>query len=505
MDFTATISLRCRNCGAPLKPSKREEYVKCEYCGYVQRLVDAREYLEQLIGFVNQWLSSFIPPGYRVQTVDPLARHAIFIENLKPQLELEYLNLKVKALNILSHPLTLPPFIQASLNLGNSAEAFLTAVKINSIKDFATTQEDEEYLRVFQGLASYYGYVLNALKAAFSSLLEKYYLVVKNLQAAHEAVHDIQELKPLAQRTLAQKYYYEGLSFLVELQLEKARTLFRKALEESKKARKEILENVELSVMLTAIDLEREFIESVVKLAETLQEYGRLERAGIVTAIGKACQTIIDYGGKPFNLSKFSKIIFLCIQILKRKGSGNLEALPGEGTHLLPFWIGKITYTFKTGILWMKRGEVVEEEVLIPALIPNLATREAVEEAITDIFKGYESDIISYITGSEKRISGGEYIKKLLLNRVKLGREKHNLVLPLTSKEEAERILNLYLSEKKNRERKRIKLVVGEIVDQIYIPYRLNEKPIIAVPLPPNLQPKITLPVNKIKQFTIKI
>ncbi|MEM4592080.1 MAG: hypothetical protein QW196_01615, partial [Sulfolobales archaeon] len=58
-----TTALRCTHCGAPLpKPQPGEDWIRCEYCGVHNKIVDATRYIEKLRGELEKWIRELLPP-----------------------------------------------------------------------------------------------------------------------------------------------------------------------------------------------------------------------------------------------------------------------------------------------------------------------------------------------------------------------------------------------------------------------------------------------------------
>ena len=89
------IELRCKYCGAPLDRGSVEseaQYVTCPYCGTTQQRVDAKAYMDQMMAQIKSWIGKAIPGGFslsQTDNVDPIARHNIFVNNVKPMLDVE--------------------------------------------------------------------------------------------------------------------------------------------------------------------------------------------------------------------------------------------------------------------------------------------------------------------------------------------------------------------------------------------------------------------------------
>ena len=110
------VALRCKYCGAPLDEDQVKSdspYVTCQSCGTTQQRVDAKAYLEQMMGEVKSWLSSAIPMGFNIagaENIDPVARHSIFTKDVKSKIELEMGEFRFSNISLLGNCLLVLPF-----------------------------------------------------------------------------------------------------------------------------------------------------------------------------------------------------------------------------------------------------------------------------------------------------------------------------------------------------------------------------------------------------------
>ncbi|MDD1743178.1 MAG: hypothetical protein LUO85_00970, partial [Methanomassiliicoccales archaeon] len=114
MNPTSMLALRCKSCSAPLSASPTDEIVRCQFCGSSQKLVDARAFFDQVLLQVNAWVRQAIPVGMEAMTtgmVDPIARHTLFVNNIQPRLTTEYGEYKFNCFNVLTHPMSVLPYM----------------------------------------------------------------------------------------------------------------------------------------------------------------------------------------------------------------------------------------------------------------------------------------------------------------------------------------------------------------------------------------------------------
>ena len=95
------VELRCKYCGAPLDKKDLESespYVTCQCCGTSQQRVDAKAYMDQMMGEIKSWISKAVPGGFSIsqtENVDPIARHSIYVNNVKPMIDPEIREFKL--------------------------------------------------------------------------------------------------------------------------------------------------------------------------------------------------------------------------------------------------------------------------------------------------------------------------------------------------------------------------------------------------------------------------
>ena len=67
------VLLRCKYCGAPFDAKDVEAdtpYISCKSCGTTQQRMDAKAYLDQLMGQVRSWVSNAMPRGFSMSQAE---------------------------------------------------------------------------------------------------------------------------------------------------------------------------------------------------------------------------------------------------------------------------------------------------------------------------------------------------------------------------------------------------------------------------------------------------
>ncbi|MEM0372990.1 MAG: hypothetical protein QXV69_09165 [Sulfolobaceae archaeon] len=369
------VLLKCVNCGAPLPPPNGE-YVKCEYCGYVQRVSDVRDYIERLKLEVYSWISKIIPKEYitgGTVNIDPVARRAIFESQIKPNIMSVLSSVKPKFSVLISKPLISLPKLRFTdyPKLDESKKIFEEVMKIQTVSELVVTEEDRRFLTEVISTLQIYAF-LNM----FPDVERKYELssIIKILSS----------LIDIAKSSENKIYYFRFLGILNAynailnilnndaIGAERYAEVAINSLQEAKK-----LSELKDPELFPTIDTEISVAESIRKIVETSRAYFEAGRQPIeflryienyleiLSSIHKDKRSVI------------SELIPLATQAAKAKmGKDNINVifLEGDSDYLIPFWEADITYTFTTGVLFWKKGNVSQGKLLISALYPYVST-----------------------------------------------------------------------------------------------------------------------------------
>lgn len=200
------ISLRCNYCGAPLDGSNEgKDIIKCKSCGTSQKMIDAKNFLDQILGNVYSWISNAIPTGFdftHAENVDPIARHNIFVNNVKPILETEYGEYKFNSINLFSNVLVVPPFRTDNCieSLNTAKDVFEFNAKIKSIRDLAIDDESKNLINEVDCISTAYAYILNNLELLAEEKPERFEFMSRNFSEAEKTLEGNEKFLPLKER-----------------------------------------------------------------------------------------------------------------------------------------------------------------------------------------------------------------------------------------------------------------------------------------------------------------
>lgn len=489
------ILLRCVNCGAPL-PKPEDEYVTCPYCNYTQRIMEAQKYLEQLRGEIYSWISSMIPKMPSTQTMDPIARHHLFTYSIKPVLNPQYQAIKMKYLEIATQPLIKMPKIKIHRGLEDPKEVFKIAAKAEGVTQLAVAEEDINYINQVMGTINGYAHTLNALKIRAEEV--GYDTLAKNYEAAAEAFNkagmtvEAMRMEALAQAAKAINQLYAGNPQAAESQL-------KVALNKLKEVRREALKKPESAAMIPAIIKEENLLKAMISLTQSINalwQAGKQVGEGLrkfeaILEIAEKARENLSYQPnlRPYatKIERYHEILEEIRKIVDAKtGRGTINAIPGEGNSLIPFWEIEFTYTFTTGIFLAKKGKIAYNTLLVPATFPLNLTQARVQDLLTDILAVRpDTPIRAKIFGEETTLTALNLTALTQYTRPSSILAATNTIPPLATGMEADQLAELYLNQSG-----KVKFEATKPKRLLYIPAFIDQSG-ISIPALEKITPRI--------------
>jgi len=478
MALTGQVTLKCTKCGAPLpEPKPGSEYVTCEFCGYTQRVVDAREYIEKLRGEIFAWIREMLPQQAIISTTtDIVARHTLFISYVKPKLLPKFTMVKSKLQALLSRPLLEAPYMPtSSLKASDPSKTIFEEVaKLQSIDQLAVVDEDKAfYMDAYLTYLTYayFNVILEILSSKGKISGDMLDFIIRNLNSVVEEYSKYPEKAEEALRPMALLKSYQALQSLFNGDISSAKQLIEDAIDIYNKTLEKYSTSKSLVIYVPAIKSEiaaARTIKELVGLGSKLMEYGESPTSFMPT-LSKYIDAIAPYRDKS---DIYGELIRHFINVYTAKlGEPTLDIVQGKGDIYVPFWVVKVTYTFTTGALWMKKGKAVEDYGLI------IATDPYVRKPYVDIFN-VKAGFLDRIAGREQTLTN-DFVKKILAYSSKASVPSNIKVIPPTcDARRAEEIFNNYISSlgRINPDiGKKLKFGVSQAQNIIFIPCRISQ------------------------------
>jgi len=477
------IALRCKFCGAPLEEKDVKSdtpYVTCPSCGTTQQRMDAKAYLDQLMGQVKSWISSAIPSGFNIsgaENVDPIARHSIFTKDIKGKIELELMEYKFSNISLLGNCLLTIPFSTSSgfHPVHTSTKAFEFNAKVKSVAALAVDQESQDLIDEAATLSQSYAMMINNIALLSEDKEGRYTLMANNFTESAKALKGKKGNDLITIRFEALADICNGMEKLLSGNIVDSSALITKGRTALVEVKDKVFTDPQYGIMYQSIGQEISVCDIVLNIIQIVSTTSSSDPLTMLNVIKKVFDIKMEYPQKwgflLGNKDRYNEIFANIATALNAKNSGSIPVTSGSGNILVPFWEVDLRYSFVTGSLWAKKGVEVKEDLLICAdFVTDPSCLNNPASAFTDIFKiRPEKSILAGIKGSEKSISGGEGIGKIQDSVANNSAGARKIVLPLSTKMEAEKLCVDYLAQRTESDSK-FKLSKPEVRKIIYIP-----------------------------------
>jgi len=459
-----TTALRCTNCGAPLpKPQPGEDWVRCEYCGFLNKIVDATRYIEKLRMELEKWIRELLPPTAVSSTVvDIAARHQIFQSIIKPKLLLTRANIRAKYLQYLSNPVSpIPPPTPPS---EDSKQFFEETLRVQAVKDFAVSEEDSKFVYETIVYGSTAGYLINALKALSKHDVKS---ALKNIEEATAQIPDEPGFTLVKQRLNAVKSILTALDQLYNRNTSAAVDIAKASIDQYNLLLEKTGSTAIPEVNRGILEVEKQVAEAVYHISEA---------AHMFFAAGKDPLEIIKWVEAYTSVFKWLRenykrpvqdIVETSLNLKKlasaRAGSPEVNVAPGKGGFYIPFFTVECRFSFVKGLL-LKKGSESRLTLLVAGLPPYI------ENPVLDVLGIYSGKTVQ----PDKIAEAHGY----LLAREIAGSAKPSSIPgdakafpPLISSVLAEKLADGYIEAANNKYRGKITFASSQATGIVYIPF----------------------------------
>ncbi|AGI48458.1 hypothetical protein TALC_01484 [Thermoplasmatales archaeon BRNA1] len=485
-DIPDMVELRCKYCGAPLPADDVKSdapYITCPSCGTTQQKIDAKEYLAQMMGQVRSWVNKAIPGGMAVAnstSVDSVARYNIFMTSVKPKVEQEFGNYKFGLVSMLSHTMMVMPFaVDTTLNPAHKSEdAFSFCEKLNQVRPLAVDPETIGIMQEYTGATNAYAVLINNSKLLKEDKPGRYVIMCNNFTSAADDFSRIEGYQPAADRFTALATMATGCDQLINGDFPSAISNFEAAKKKLLECQSKLFGNLKVAIMGQAVKMEIKQCDTLNNLCTYVNSMGGTRE--VFDAISKIFSFQYPSSGEwAFffkNDGRLLEILEDMSAVVKaRSGVGTLPITSGDGDILVPYWHVAMNYSFQTGAMWKKKAVEVHEDLLVAAdFTADPGCLNDPRSAVTDIFSvKAKNGMFAGLTGSETSISSGEGMGQIYKSAAPNGTSGRKVVIPLSTKKEAEHLVEKYVAIVAAGEDK-LKLSNPDVDGLVYVPYRIN-------------------------------
>jgi len=485
------VSLRCKHCGAPFEVdslTSDSSYITCTSCGTSQTRVDAKEYLEQMMGQVRSWISKAIPTGVNISqadNIDAVARHNIFSNSVRPAIETEMTEYRFGFLSLLSNQLIMMPHrTNTSFRSPHqSSSAFEFNAKAKSVSPLAVDPESTELMQTADKMSLAYAMMINNMKLLSEDKPGRYDLMAANFIEAKDSLKGSQKYESVCKRLDALSEVSIGIGYLESGNVIESRPRLQNGLTLLEDAKMATMMSMEFGSTFLAVDQEASVTKVILDIAETclndpsadpLQVLDILRK--VMDAASVQYKTNHELGSIFKNVTRYVEIFSNISKIFSSKtGKGGIVITAGNGSTLLPFWAVDLRYSFTTGALFAKKSVEVHENLLVPAtFVTDANALNDPRSSVTDIFASRPGGFLEGLKGSEKSMSESGEIGNLVRSASENSAGTRKVVVPVCTKNEAESFVLRYLKQCIADDSK-LKLIRPTVDKLIYVPCEIYD------------------------------
>ena len=484
-------TLRCSSCGAPLPSDSTSPIVTCVYCGVSQQKIDAEKYYDQIKTDVYRWVQSMVPVNVQgAGQIDTVARAQIFETSIRQNVEAQQNALNMQLLTICSNQLLVPPFLSPPTSFGVSASIdpknmLNEAARLQGLSPFAQSDSQNVLLQNTTISSETLGFVSNVMRILCGSDPISYLTVARNFRGASESLAKDPSRSSGAKRMEALATVNEGISFFIQGNLYDAQKKFLDSASLLQDAQKSIItqtsiiswfagiksESIIVNSLKLAVDGVQAGMTSGLSSLEIVKRFMTYSRA--FEASRKSIGPLL-HSGDHIDPDTYAELCnnFSSVNMAK-SGQRPLKILTGSGGEIsIACWVVDINYTFATGALFMKKGMMVQDRLLLPAIFSLNPTRltQSPEDAVTDVFS------LKAPSSYWERMRGKE---KSLTQDVGFASDSHLVdatfpsgalvIPPLSTKFEAERASNIYLERVRQRLQDKLRIGIPTVSKLVYV------------------------------------
>ncbi|WXG41686.1 MAG: hypothetical protein WED07_13140 [Candidatus Freyarchaeum deiterrae] len=188
----------CKNCGAPLSVTKKDEILNCIYCGGVNQISNIEDEMSKFMNDIAKWLSSVGAVGG--EGTDAAMRARYFADRIFPSLAVEFTNVVGDFVEPLEFPILYASFYDTLPNLrldfewrtsmGKPLQELAYKLSLPNVTGFATTPEAKEKLMSLELRSWTIPLLLNIMGLAESDIVENYMMATKSCDRIVEKIQE---------------------------------------------------------------------------------------------------------------------------------------------------------------------------------------------------------------------------------------------------------------------------------------------------------------------------
>jgi hypothetical protein len=476
-----------------------------------QQKVDIEKYIAQLRADVYGWVRSLVPNApANVANVDPLARAQIFEQSIRGEVSSRMGSISSQLLKLGSLPLFVPPYARAFRSATvasgvDSKEMLSQAAKFQGLVPFAQSEDQNAFIAEAASATETLGYLSNVMRIYSKPGQRSYRTIAKNFEGAEASLAKDPSRKGGALRMSGLASLTEGTAMIIEGDLDGADGKLTEANRSLADAMGEVMRQPSIASWYPGIKAERGMVESMKSVLDAVRAAKSYSPNHLDTLTkfeayvksfesAKAAAGGTLYSGDQLEPETFRELsTFFRDVSLAKSGSSSVYAIGTSGVWV-GCWLADVSYSFETGALFMKKGQAVQERLLVSGIfttMPQYISSQP-QALVTDIFAVRSGSSFSdRFMGREKTLTTGVgYATLAAVTKGKIP-SSSPIVPPLSTRVEAEKMANIYLERVRQRMQGKLRIGIPSVTQLVYVGGAISNGWLSVPGLPESMSPYV--------------
>ena len=462
--------------------------VKCDFCGTSQQRVDIEKYISQLRADVYGWVRSRgAQATFGVQNVDPVARAQIFEQTIRGEVTSKLGAFNIQLVKIGAGPLFLPPYTRPFQSMVTMVsidpkEMLGQAAKFQGLMPFAQSENQTAFMSEAVATAETLGYISNVIRIYKGPAQRSYGTISKNFENAAAILERDKSRSGGAARMRGLASLSRGTELMIEGDQSKADAALLDAEKYLTASLTEIIRQPSTVSWYPGIKSETGLVDSMKSVFQSVQAsrgytsnnmdvLSRLEAyvKGFEVARASSGRTLLS--GERLDPETFRELSTLFRDASLAKAGNPIVSGIGSGSVWVACWLAEVSYSFETGVLFMKKGQGVQERLLVSGtftLHPHYI-QSSPQILVTDIFSVRSASTFSdRMMGREKSLTTGTGYASLTPSKTRLPSSRP-IIPPFCTRAEAEKMANIYLERVRQQLQGKLRIGIPSVNQLVYV------------------------------------
>lgn len=455
--------------------------------------MEIEKYISQLRADVYGWVRSLVPSAaVGVQNVDPVARSQIFEQSLRGEVSSRLTTASMQLMKIGSGPLFLPPFTRPFQNMvafaaSDPKEMLSQGAKFQGLRPFAVADDQVAFMNEAIATMETIGYMSNVIRIYNGPAQRSYETISRNFSSAASTLDDDKSRSGAALRMRGLASLAKSSELMIQGDLGKADEKLVESERYLSTSLTEVIRQPAIVSWYPGIRAEMGMVGSMRSILQSLQAsrtyatsyvevLSRFEAYVKGFEVARASSGRVLSSGERLDPETFKEISASFKDVsLAKAGSPVVNGL-GSGNVWVACWLAEVSYSFETGALFMKKGQGVQERLLVSGTFtmhPHYI-QGSPQFLVTDIFSvRSQSSLSDRIMGKEKTLTTGTAYNSLTPAKIRLP-SSSPVIAPLCTRAEAEKMANFYLERVRQQLQGKMRIGIPSVNQLIYVGGTMN-------------------------------